>query len=328
MSDRDGDRDGDRDADPRDDATRARWADELVAAARAHWTPARERATFGAKQLAITPSESPVLLRALGLLHRDATMPPDRVRKFLQINHVVRLVERAVRELSGPPDSPVRIADAGCGRSYLTLLLAHVARTRWHRRLEVLGIDRDPALIAECRRRAALARLDDAVTFRVADLATLDPVELGAPDAIFALHACDTATDDAIALGVRTRARLIAVAPCCQAELARAWSTRAAPASGFAPVHTAPHLRREIAAHVTDAMRVVLLRAAGYATTPMEFIAAEHTQKNTLIRAVQAAPDPAAREAYLALVASTGGCGIALADRISVGVDRVMTDPR
>jgi SAM-dependent methyltransferase len=317
--------DGDRDADPRDDATRARWADELVATARAYWTPARERATFGAKQLAITPSESPVLLRALGLLHRDATMPPDRVRKFLQINHVVRLVESAVRELSGPPDGsdrspdpPVRIADAGCGRSYLTLVLAHVARTRWHRRLAVLGIDRDPALIAGCRRRAALARLDDDVTFRVADLATLDPTELGAPDAIFALHACDTATDDAIALGVRTRARLIAVAPCCQAELARAWSTRAAPASGFAPVHTAPHLRREIAAHVTDAMRVVLLRAAGYATTPMEFIAAEHTKKNTLIRAVQAAPDPAAREAYLALVASTGGCGIALADRISV----------
>lgn len=313
----------DRGGDPRDDPTRARWADELVAAARAYWTPARERATFGAKQLAITPSESPVLLRALGLLHRDATMPPDRVRKFLQINHVVRLVESAVRGLADPPDAsarapdaPVRIADAGCGRSYLTLVLAHVARTRWHRRLEVLGIDRDPALIAECRRRAALARLDDDVTFRVADLATLDPAELGAPDAIFALHACDTATDDAIALGVRTRARLIAVAPCCQAELARAWSTCTAPASGFAPVHTAPHLRREIAAHVTDAMRVVLLRAAGYAATAMEFIAAEHTKKNTLIRAVRAAPDPAAREAYVALVASTGGCGIGLAERI------------
>ena len=106
---------------------------------------------------------------------------------------------------------------------------------------------------------------------------------------VFALHACDTATCDAIALGVARAAELIAVAPCCQAELARGWTALAerGDAGAFAPIWSAPHLRREISAHVTDAMRTLLLRAAGYAVTPMEFIAAEHTKKNTLIRAIR-----------------------------------------
>jgi 3-dehydroquinate synthase class II len=138
----------------------------------------------------------------------------------------------------------------------------------------------------------------------------------GGAHAVLGLHACDTATDDAIALGVRLGAELIAVAPCCQAELARGWSA-AATAGPFAPIHSAPHLRRELAAHVTDAMRMLLLRAAGYAVTPMEFIAATHTKKNTLIRAIRAAPDPTARAAYDALVAATGGHGLALAPRLS-----------
>jgi hypothetical protein len=129
----------------------------------------------------------------------------------------------------------------------------------------------------------------------------------------FALHACDAATCDAIALGIRRGAELIAVAPCCQAELARGWSSLTGD-HPFSPIHRMPHLRRETAAHVTDAMRVLILRAAGYDVTPMEFIAAEHTKKNTLIRALRRdSPDPAARAEYDALVAATGGVGIALA---------------
>ena len=290
--------------------TRARWAEAFEATARAHWTEARTRDLTGGKRLALVPAEAPVLLRALGLLHRDATMPPTQAHKFLQINHVVRLIEPAIAALAAR-HSVVRVIDAGCGRSYLTLLLAWVARAQG-RRVDVLGIDRNPAVIEECRRRTALAELDDVVTFRTAALADLahEPAH-----AVFALHACDTATDDAIALGVATGAELIAVAPCCQAELARAWAERGG-SDGFAPIRAAPHLRREIAAHVTDAMRVLLLGAAGYAATPMEFIAAEHTKKNTLIRAIRTAPDPVARGAYAALVATTGGCGIGLGARI------------
>ena len=297
------------------DGRRARWAIELVAAARAHWTPERTRALTGGKRLAVLPAEAPVLLRALGLLHRDATMPPAQVRKFLQINHVVRVLEPALAALRAR-HSVIRIVDAGCGRSYLTLLLAWCARERWRHPVEILGVDRNPDVIAECRRRTALAELDDVVRFEVARLE-----DVRAPDvhAVLALHACDTATCDAIALGVARAAELIAVAPCCQAELARAWAERAAAPDGagpFAPIWRAPHLRREIAAHVTDAMRALLLRAAGYRVTALEFVEAEHTQKNTLLRARRGEADPAARAEYAALVAATGGRGLALAARL------------
>jgi SAM-dependent methyltransferase len=293
---------------------RERWAIELAAAARAHWTEERTRALTGGKRLEVLPAEAPVLLRALGLLHRDATMPPAQVRKFLQINHVVRVLEPALAELRAR-HPVIRIVDAGCGRSYLTLLLAWCARERWRHPIEILGVDRNPDVIAECRRRTALAELDDVVRFEVA---SLEDVRIPDIHAVLALHACDTASCDAIALGVTRAAELIAVAPCCQAELARAWSALAAgPAAGpFAPIWRTPHLRREIAAHVTDAMRALLLRAAGYRVTAMEFIAAEHTQKNTLLRALRGDADPAARAEYDALVAATGGRGLALATRL------------
>lgn len=237
-------------------------------------------------------------------------MPPPEVRKFLQINHVVRVMRSAIAELSAAYPT-IRLLDAGCGRSYLTLLLAWCAKHRWGQRIEVLGIDRNAVLIEECRRRTAVAELDDVVRF---EATSLDAIELAAPvHGVFALHACDTATCDAIALGIRLDAHLIAVAPCCQAELARGWSALAG-AGAFAPIWRMPHLRRETAAHLTDALRVLLLRSVGYEVTPMEFIAAEHTKKNTLIRGLRrGSPDPAARAEYETLVSATGGVGIALA---------------
>ncbi|HEY5936679.1 MAG TPA: SAM-dependent methyltransferase, partial [Kofleriaceae bacterium] len=199
--------------------SRETWAREFTALARAHWTDARTAALADGKQLAILPAEAPLLLRALGLLHRDATMPPREVRKFLQINHVVRLLHPTLAELHRK-HGVVRVLDAGCGRSYLTLLLAHCARARGES-LAVLGVDRDAAVIAECERRTEIAGLADTVRFLASPLDALgdEPTH-----AVFALHACDTATCDAIALGVARGADLIAVAPCCQAELARAWT--------------------------------------------------------------------------------------------------------
>lgn len=294
---------------------RERWAIELAAAARAHWTPERTRALTGGKRLAVLPGEAPVLLRALGLLHRDATMPPAQVRKYLQINHLVRALEAALAALRAR-HPVVRILDAGCGRSYLTLLIAWLARERWRHPVEILGVDRNPDVIAECRRRTALAELDGAVRYEAAQL---EDVRLPDIHAVVALHACDTATCDAIALGVARGAELIAVAPCCQAELARKWTALAGRPGALAPIWRAPHLRREIAAHVTDTMRALLLGAAGYQVTAMEFIPTEHTAKSSLLRAVrgEVGPvDPAARAEYDALVAATGGCGLALADRL------------
>jgi SAM-dependent methyltransferase len=309
--------------------TRDRWAAELAARARAHWTEARTAELARGKALLLPPAEAAPLLRALGLLHDDASLPPSRVPKYFQINHMLALLAPALRELRAR--HPVlHLLDAGCGRSYLTLLIAWCAKQVWAHPIEVLGIDRNPAVIEQSRRRCALAQLDDVVRFEAGVLDTVDVTaawarafggaEVPAVHGVFALHACDTATCDALALAIALRAELIAVAPCCQAELARAWSALDArgDAGAFRPIWGAPHLRRETAAHITDAMRTLLVRAAGYEVQAIEFVPAEHTRKNTLIRAIKrAAGDADALAAYEALRAATGGAGIALAARLA-----------
>jgi len=310
--------------------TRDRWATELEARARAYWTEARTAELARGKALLLPPAEAAVLLRALGLLHQDASMPPPQVRKYFQINHMVALLGPGLRELRAR-HTTIRLLDAGCGRSYLTLLVAWCAKHVWAHPIEVLGVDRNPAVIEEGRRRTRLAQLDDVVRFEAGALDALDARaawrrafggggDVPAVHGVIALHACDTATCDALALGIALDAELIAVAPCCQAELARAWSVldERGDAGAFAPIWGAPHLRRETAAHITDAMRTLLVRAAGYEVRAMEFVPAEHTRKNTLIRAIKRSTEVAgARAAYEALRAATGGAGIMLAARLA-----------
>jgi len=317
--------------------TRDRWAAELAARARAYWTPERTAELARGKALRLPPAEAAVLLRALGLLRQDASMPPPQVRKYFQINHMVALLEPGLRELRARHPT-IRLLDAGCGRSYLTLLIAWCAKHVWGHPLEVLGVDRNPAVVEESRRRTALAELGEVVRF---EAGTLEVLDVGAAwtrafggaagdgvravHGVIALHACDTATCDALALGIALDAELIAVAPCCQAELARAWAVLAerGDAGAFAPIWGAPHLRRETAAEITDAMRMLLVRAAGYEALAMELVPAEHTRKNTLIRAIKrgaaAADARAARAAYEALRVATGGAGITLAARLGSG---------
>jgi SAM-dependent methyltransferase len=320
---------------------REQWAEHFVERAREHWTPARTEALVRGKSLALLPAEAPELLRALGILHRDASMPPPQRRKFFQINHLVAMLGPSLRELVAArspaldPSAlpPIRIVDAACGRSYLTLLLAHAIPRLHGVPVEVLGVDRDPDVIAESARRTRAAALSASVRHHASRLDALDVREafrdafsLEAPphiDAVVALHACDTATDDAIVLGVSLGATLLALAPCCQAELARAWGAMAerptAPLDAFAPIRRTPHLRREVASLITDTLRQLLLRSVGYDCWALELVPTEHTPKNLMLRAMnRRAPDAAARAEHDALVASTGGVGIALADRLAL----------
>lgn len=294
--------------------THARWAATIRERARAHWTPERTAQLLGDKRPIVPPVAGAVLLRAIGLMRDDGTIPPPQVGKYFQINHMVALLGPALRALR-ERHATVRLLDIGCGRSYLTLLIAWCAREVWHHPHEIVGVDRNAQLIAESTRRAAAAGLADAVQFSVGDAASLATADV---HGVLALHACDAATCDALAFGIEHAADVIAVAPCCQAELARGWSQLAAGghAGAFSPIWAAPHLRRETAAEITDAMRVELVRAAGYEVAAMEFVPAEHTRKNTLIRAIRTGvPDPRAAAAYLALRDATGGVDITLARR-------------
>jgi SAM-dependent methyltransferase len=340
---------------------RDNWQREVLFRAREHWTEARLGELSRGKALLLPPVEAAPLLRTIGLLHRDASMPPTQVRKYWQVSHMVTLLGSALRTLLAE-HSVVRILDAGCGRSYLSLALAWVAEHRWGGRVQILGVDRNAEVIDECRRRARFSQLDHALRFFACSLGELDleaawgqafpedhgratpgvpPSSTGALpspaphlQALISLHACDTATCDALALAVRLGAPLIAVAPCCQAELARGWAALADRASAglsgdrarapdpFGAVWSMPHLRRETAADLTDAMRAVLLRACGYQVSAIEFVPSQHTRKNTLIKAT-ASPAAAASDAraralaeYRALVAATGGVGLGLAEAL------------
>jgi len=335
---------------------RDEWAERFAERARAHWTPARTAELVRDKTLAVLPGEAPELLRALGILHRDASMPPAERRKFFQINHMVAMLGPSIRELVAvrvaardaahgeahpsargaaheaphdPPLAPLRIVDAGCGRSYLTLLLAHAIPRLHGVPVQVLGVDRNPDVVAESERRTRAAGLSAVVKHHASHLDALDVgrafreafalTEAPRVDAVVALHACDTATDDAIVLGVGLEATLLALAPCCQAELARKWSEvepRGA-SDAFAPIRRTPHLRREVASLVTDTMRQLLIRAAGYECWALELVPTEHTPKNLMLRAMnRRTPDASARAEYEALRGATGGVGIELADRL------------
>ena len=291
---------------------RDEWQRAFTARARDYWTDERTAQLVGDKKPPLLPATAPVLLRAMGLLKQDGSLPPNRVRKYRQINHMILVLQPSLTALCERFEM-VRILDAGCGRSYLTMLLAWWFAEHQRHPVQILGVDRSEAMVAECRRRADLAQLQN-LTFQACELSELtlrDP-----PNAVISLHACDTATDDAIRLGIGAGADFIAVAPCCQAELARGWE--AVSGGPFAPVRGVPHFRRTVAASLTDVMRVVLLRSAGYRADAMEFVDGNHTAKNTLIRAIrEGEPDGASLDEYRSLVLATGGVGLRLADDLS-----------
>jgi len=304
---------------------RERWAEEIIARAAATWTERRYREAFGDRRLLLPVAESAPLLRLLGLLDRHGDMSSDGIRKTAQINHMVGLLEPVFLDLAA--DHPVvRILDAACGSSYLTLLLAWCFEHRWRHPCEVLGVDRNPGVVEASRGRARDAGLDGVLRFEPGSLGELDtaatwaeafdePIEPLGVQAVVALHACDTATDEAIALGVGLDAEFIGVAPCCHAELARHWATLAEEDHGgaFAPVWASPHLRRETAATLTDALRTLLLRHAGYRVTAMEFVSSRHTPRNTLLRARRGADGvTGAGPAYLGLREAVGGTALRL----------------
>lgn len=300
---------------------REEWAQDFREKATSYWTAERTRALVGSRRPAILPGDAPVLLRALGLLHRDGSMPPAQVRKYRQINHMVAVLQPSLRALRDR-FSPVRLLDAACGRSYVSTLLAWHFRHNWQHPVEIVGVDRSEALVDESRRRAALVELDEVLRFEVA---SLDGLSVSAPlHGVLSLHGCDTATDDALALALAHRVDMVAVVPCCQAELSSGWArlTESGVSGDFAPAWAGPHLRRATAAHVTDLFRLLLLRGAGYEASAIEFVPSEHTPKNTLIRGLRRSDgNLGALREYVALRAATGGVGIALERRLPPDIE-------
>jgi SAM-dependent methyltransferase len=175
--------------------------------------------------------------------------------------------------------SELVIADMGCGKGYLTFGIWHLLCRRWRVPARIVGVETRPELVKNIN---YLARKLDApgLEFIAGDIAS---AELPTVDALIALHACNTATDDAIRRGIGQKAKLIVVAPCCHKEV-RAQLGRPAP---LAPVLEHGIMAERMAEWVTDGLRALFLEWAGYRTKIIEFVSSEHTPKNLMLAAIR-----------------------------------------
>ncbi len=257
------------------------------------------RKMMGGRERLLRPDTSAAVLRELEILRPDGTMNVRAARKYKQIESFVRTAKESwtplVAELGVGPDRPLRVVDLACGNGFLTLALAEGLRLA-QVPARVHGVELDADRVGRCAERAR--RLGwPWVTFEAAAIAQSDPQRAlgGAPDLALALHACDTATDDALALALRAGCRAILVAPCCQAELSRQLDATRCPVPALAQ----GLLAREYAATLTDALRAEALTAAGYTVRTVQFAHGDHTAKNLMLRATL----PAGRAVDLAAAA-------------------------
>jgi len=250
----------------------------------------------------LLPGSSRALLQELHLLTRDGDLNADSLRKLKQVNHLVRLLAPALEEVLSRFGDPV-IVDCGSGKGYLGFILYELFVGPAGRGT-LIGVESRPELASAATERAA--RLGyDRMRFLVADVA-------GAPvpprvHLVTALHACDTATDDALVLAARHGADHVAVVPCCQAEVARQLARRLGADPALAEMHHHPWHRRELGSHLTNVIRALALEALGYQVTVTELAGWEHSLKNELIlgRRIHAESRPA-RQRLDALLAASG----------------------
>jgi len=224
-------------------------------------------------------------LIAQGVMRPDGRVLASMQHKFRQVNRFLEFVNDIYPSL--PADGTLHVVDYGCGKSYLTFAIHHLLTAVHHRAVQVTGLDRNPDVIATCRRTADDLQLEG-MSF---ESTAIDGAGLETPlHLAVALHACDTATDHALADAVRRKASVILAAPCCQHEIAAAMRL------ALLPLLEGPGIVKErLAALATDSLRAAALEAAGYKTQVIEFIETDHTPKNLLLRSVlRRASDPIA----------------------------------
>lgn len=234
-------------------------------------------------------------LTELGVTTRDGQLVPAMARKWKQINKFVEVFSHAIDATPLARADTVRVADFGAGKGYLTFAVYDHLRETRGLQAQVTGVELRHDLVTLGNHVAIKLGLDG-LRFDEGDVRCHTPGEI---DVVIALHACDTATDHAIHLGVKAGSQVILCSPCCHKEVR--------------PQLMSPHPLRPLLQHgvhrgqqaemLTDGLRAMLLEACGYDTQVFEFVSLEHTNKNKMILAVRRASTSADRAAWLAQVA-------------------------
>jgi SAM-dependent methyltransferase len=238
----------------------------------------------------LLPEDDPVL-RALGIASADGRVKPSRQAKYRQVEEFLRLLDASVTDaiasgaLRRPTaEDPLRIVDLGCGNAYLTFAAHRYLSAVRGLPVHLTGVDVKEQSREHNEQVAAGLGVTATTTFVVGSIS--DAVLDTTPEVVLALHACDTATDEALARAVRWEAPLVLAAPCCHHDVAAQLRRHPTPAP-YSLLTRHGILRERFADTLTDALRAAILRQSGYRVDVVEFVESAHTPRNTLLRATR-----------------------------------------
>ncbi|MGH2355082.1 MAG: class I SAM-dependent methyltransferase [Chloroflexota bacterium] len=237
------------------------------------------------KDLPLPADRPDPVLQALGIMNRQGQVKPGMQGKFTQVNEFLKLLEHtgALETLGDERErrnGRLNIVDCASGSSYLSFATYHYLHDVRGIPTSLAGVDVNEALVEKSNALARGLGFPD-VRFHTSSIIEYQPES--PPDIVLALHACDTATDEAIARGISWGARLILCVPCCHHHL----NEQLGSVEPFGPVVRHGILKQRLADILTDAFRALVLRLAGYETDVVEFVSTEHSGRNLLIRAVK-----------------------------------------
>ncbi|NDE66312.1 MAG: SAM-dependent methyltransferase [Actinobacteria bacterium] len=247
-------------------------------------------------------------LREVGIADHKGQIKPSKNDKYKQVEEFLRLLIPTLNsaieagQIAKPSkDKPLSIVDLGCGHAYLTFA-AHQYLRSVGIPVQVTGIDVRPASRDRNNEIAAKLEITDTITFKAEEIAS---TTVNKVDVAIALHACDTATDDAIAWAVNGGAKLLLIAPCCHHDIQKQMDQSPEP---WGTITKFGLMKERMGDLLTDALRAQILRIVGYRVEIIEFIGGEHTPRNIMIRAVKtgAQPDALDIDRYREITAQWG----------------------
>jgi hypothetical protein len=221
------------------------------------------------------------LLKELHILTHDEKLNADSRRKLKQVYHLTQFIEPLIKTLDSKNTSgcPLTVVDMGAGKSYLGFILYDLL-LREIKNSEIISIESRDELIERSQKLAVASNFERMkfISSSIEQAKVEGPIDL-----VCALHACDTATDDAILFGLRHQARAFALVPCCQAEVARLLKSSDSKKAHLHSLYTHPIHQREFGSHLTNVIRTLFLSSKGFKVTVSELVGWEHSMKNEII---------------------------------------------
>lgn len=234
------------------------------------------------KNLPLTAFDSAAFLKAASLADGEGRIRASMRGKYDQVNEFLKVVADVLKGYEQCDGETFTVVDCGCGKAYLTVALyLYLTQVVGLSQVQVYGVDRRADVIAAAKKMVAALDLAGKVEFVESDLAAFDPPNDGRrADMVVSLHACDTATDEALAKGVEWEARYILSAPCCQHELQKTLADKGA----FAGLMRQSILRERLCDILTDSFRAMIMRILGFRTQVVEFVSSEATARNIMLK--------------------------------------------